>query len=599
MVSAIRRMGVAGDALAEYFMDPIDIQDASTEPAKVSMDCVHPSYFWIVIFVALGTVSGVGCDRSKPLSGTDSVPGVIGGRSESPRSERPLPNAATFDPSTEVFSFRGVHALKLGISESNIDKLQRDERPYVRASMEESGRAIFSTIGVKLKGAAGSFQGFDGKPGFTLNMDKYEKGVRFHSLDKFHLNNSVQDDTYLNEWLGSEVFRRAHYPAPRVAHAVLTINERPPELYVLREGYDEILIQRFFTAAKGNLYDGGFVQDLDAELEKDAGDGVDDHSDLRAIATRLGSGDFQARVEGLSELIDLDRFLTFFALERMVAHWDGYCNSANNYRLYLDPDSNRAVFLPHGMDQIFGDIGMPLFDPNGALVARVVMSSDTLRSQYREKVRELMPIFYPPDELLEAIEEKSVQLQESMGELGEAFQDQHRQKVEDLKQRIRERAENMLAQLEEADPVPIEIPLKGSVPLDSWYPSTDGDRIAATVSGEGATDECFKVNFLGEQSGMGAWRCPMLLSRGKYFLRGRFRVSELQPLDAENLETIVYGTQRDERWLRWEGDAMWQEIAMEITVLEDRASVEVLVGVRGAAGNLVIDRKSMRLERLE
>ena len=44
---------------------------------------------------------------------------------------------------------------------------------------------------------------------------------------------------------------------------------------------------------------------------------------------------------------------------------------------------------------------------------------------------------------------------------------------------------------------------------------------------------------------------------------------------------------------------MWQEIAIEITVLEDRASVEVLVGVRGAAGNLVIDRKSMRLERLE
>jgi hypothetical protein len=222
-----------------------------------------------------------------------------------------------------------------------------------------------------------------------------------------------------------------------------------------------------------------------------------------------------------------------------------------------------------------------------------------LRNQYREKVRELMPIFYPPDELLEAIEEKSVQLQERIGELGEEFQDQHRQQVEDLKRRIRERAENMLAQLEEADPAPIEIPLKGSVPLDSWYPSTDGDRIAATVSGEGTTDECFEVDFLGEQSGMGAWRCPMLLSRGKYFLRGRFRVSELQPLDAENLETIVYGTQRDEQWLRWEGNTMWQEIAMEITVLEDRASVEVLVGVRGAAGNLVIDRKSMRLERLE
>ena len=43
MVSAIRRMGVAGDALAEYFMDPIDIQDASTEPAKVSIQVIFGS----------------------------------------------------------------------------------------------------------------------------------------------------------------------------------------------------------------------------------------------------------------------------------------------------------------------------------------------------------------------------------------------------------------------------------------------------------------------------------------------------------------------------------------------------------------------------
>ncbi|MFN7626356.1 MAG: hypothetical protein ACK5PZ_05960, partial [Pirellula sp.] len=85
----------------------------------------------------------------------------------------------------------------------------------------------------------------------------------------------------------------------------------------------------------------------------------------------------------------------------------------------------------------------------------------------------------------------------------------------------------------------------------------------------------------------------------KYRLQGRFRVVELQPLDTENLETIVYGTQRDERWLRWEGDPMWRDISMEINVVEDRAGIEVLVGIRGTAGNLVVDRNSFRLERLE
>ncbi|MBM3964220.1 MAG: hypothetical protein FJ308_04015 [Planctomycetes bacterium] len=540
---------------------------------------------WGIIYMlplAMVLLLGVGCDSSG-----------------SSRSERQRSKGKDLDPTAEVFSTGRVHELRLSITQSNIDKLQRDERPYVRASLIESAGSTFPRIGIKLKGSAGSFQGFDGKPGFTINMDKYEKGVRFHSLDKFHLNNSVQDETYLNEWLGSEIFRRAGYPAPRVAHATVTINDRSPQLYILREGYDTIFIRRFFKSSKGNLYDGGFVQDLDAELEKDCGEGVDDHSDLRAISERLGSEDFQERVNGVSALIDLDQFLTFFALERMVAHWDGYCNNANNYRLYFDPESKRAVFLPHGMDQIFGDMGMPLFEPNGALVARVVMSSDKLRSQYRDKVRELLPIFNPPDSLIDAIDAKSAELQEIAGVFGEEFREQHRHQVNDLKQRVRERAANIVAQLEEEIPAPLDIPLLGFVPLDPWYPGTDHDQITASISGEDTSDEVLDVNFCGGQPGMGAWRCPVLLARGRYRLHGRFRVAELQPLDSENLETIVYGTQRDERWLRWDGDLNWQEIAMEIKVVEDRVGIEFLVGIRGAAGKLEVDKKSLRLERLE
>lgn len=563
-------------------MNLFGFHKALNMPDMASVNSFLSTCFHAAIFAAMGLIVGLGCERSG-----------------SSRSNLRPSNSENSDPSAELFSGGRVHALKLSITQSNIDKIQSDERPYVRATLEESTGAQLPKIGVKLKGAAGSFQGFDGKPGFTINMDKFEKGLRFHSLDKFHLNNAVQDATYLHEWLGSEVFRRAGYPAPRVTHAILTVNDRPPELYVLREGYDAILLRRFFGEAKGNLYDGGFVQDLDAELEKDGGDGVDDHSDLRAIAASLGHEDFQERVNGVAELVDLDRFLTFFALERMVAHWDGYCNNANNYRLYLDPESNRAVFLPHGMDQIFDDVGMPLLDPNGAMVARMVMSSVILRSRYRDKVRELLPIFDPPDSLIEAIDTKSKELQQGIGILGNEFLAQHRERVEELKQRVRERAANILSQLEEKDPAPLEIPLQGSVPLESWYFGNDNDQITATSSGAETEAQRLEALISGAQPGMGAWRSPVLLARGKYRLLGRFRASELQPLDSENLETIVYGTQRDERWLRWDGDEGWQEIGMEINVVEDLAGIEILVGIRGKAGTLVVDRTSFRLERLE
>lgn len=575
-------MRVVGRELAENHMNRSGFQHPSGTTKLASRDFFASWCIVALAPIAMVLLLGAGCDGSR-----------------SSRSERPRSDGREFDPTTEVFASGRVHALRLSITQSNIDKLQRDERPYVRASLIESAGATYPRIGIKLKGAAGSFQGFDGKPGFTINMDKYEKGVRFHSLDKFHLNNSVQDETYLNEWLGNEIFHRAGYPAPRVAHATVAINDRSPELYVLREGYDSIFIRRFFKSSNGNLYDGGFVQDLDAELEKDGGEGVDDRSDLRAISDRLGSEDFQERVNGVSALIDLDRFLTFFALERMVAHWDGYCNNANNYRLYFDPESMRAVFLPHGMDQIFGDIGMPLFDPNGALVARVVMSSDRLRGQYRDKVRELLPIFNPPDNLIEAIDAKSAELQQLAGVFGEEFLEQHRHHVNDLKQRVRERAANIVAQLEEEIPAPLDIPVLGFVPLEPWYPGTDHDQITTTVSGEGSTEEVLEVKISGGDPGMGAWRCPVHLERGKYRLHGRFRVLELQPLDSDNLETIVYGTQRDERWLRWDGELNWQELAMEINVVEDRVGIEFLVGIRGSAGKLEVDKKSFRLERLE
>ena len=84
-------------------------------------------------------------------------------------------------------------------------------------------------MALKLKGAAGSFREWDDRPALTLNMGKLRKGGAYHGLVKFHLNNSVQDETYLHEWLCSDLFRRAPgVPAPRkrVTHA-LGLAQRP------------------------------------------------------------------------------------------------------------------------------------------------------------------------------------------------------------------------------------------------------------------------------------------------------------------------------------------------------------------------------------
>lgn len=419
--------------------------------------------------------------RSSPFLILCVVTAISIGCSASQSSKAPATGSeakkepALRDRGSKVFQSTGVHELKLEIDDKAIEKIQAGHRPYVRAKLTELGHASYESIGIKLKGAAGSYQGFDGKPGFTVNMDKYRKKQSFHGLDKFHLNNAVQDETYLNEWLGHEVFEAAHYPAARVKHAMLTINDRPPALYVFRETYDGLFLERAFRRPTGNLYDSGAGQELDGELEKDAGLGGDDRSDLRRVIEAIRIEDPKERYEQMNKYIDIDRFMTFMALERMVCHWDGYTVGMNNYRLYFDPESDRAVFLPHGMDQIFGDVGMSLFEFSDTLVATQILGNDDWRAQYRARVRELLPIFNPPDALIDKVDAAAQRLLPSLQRLGEEAVEAHRNLVEELKQRIRDRAANLVEQLEQDPPSPLTI--EESQALPDWFPTKDAEEI--------------------------------------------------------------------------------------------------------------------------
>ena len=85
-----------------------------------------------------------------------------------------------------------------------------------------------------------------------------------------------------------------------------------------------ITSQTGFGDATGNFYDGGFVQDINADLEKDSGQGPDDHSDLRALQAACLEPDPEKRWPAIEERLDVDAFVSFMALELMTCHWDGY-----------------------------------------------------------------------------------------------------------------------------------------------------------------------------------------------------------------------------------------------------------------------------------
>ena len=145
----------------------------------------------------------------------------------------------------------------------------------------------------------------------------------------------------------------------------------------------------------------------------------------------------------MESLVDMDAFLAFMAMERMTCHWDGYTDKANNYRLYFDPGRRKAVFLPHGMDQMFENPEAGLFDPSDKIVAGVVTGSDALRKRYRERLEKLLPLMSPADGLVRRIDEIERRLRPVIEAMDRERATQRDEQVAALKERLIARAENL------------------------------------------------------------------------------------------------------------------------------------------------------------
>jgi len=102
-----------------------------------------------------------------------------------------------------------------------------------------------------------------------------------------------------------------------------------------------------------------------------------------------------ARIEGL---VDVDRFIDFWAAEYLVMHADGYARNTNNFYLYDDPISGRLQFIPWGIDSImFQDTALDWEDarPEGAVWAEGILSRrlynlSSTQDAYFERLRQLL-----------------------------------------------------------------------------------------------------------------------------------------------------------------------------------------------------------------
>jgi spore coat protein H len=349
--------------------------------------------------------------------------------------------------SDAFFAAKEVIHLSIDLDKKELDSLRREPRKYAKATLTE-GKEVYKDVGIHLKGAAGSYRGIDDKPGLTLNMDKFGGKKMFHGLDKWHLANSVQDPSYLSELICGELYRAAGVPASRVAHAVVTINGKKRGLYYLKEGYDKYFRKRHFDDPHGNLYDGGFLRDLDQQLQHLSGTAdVKKHSDLAALMKACNEKKAD-RFKKMEKVLDVDKFVTFLCLQVMTWDWDGYPMNQNNYRVYHEPKKDKIIFIPSGMDQMWGEPrGTALPDFKGK-VARALMETPEGRARYLKRMKELLEKVYDSGALVKRLDELEKRIQPALAAIDKGAGRDYPNQVKRLKDAIPARAKSIKEQLE-------------------------------------------------------------------------------------------------------------------------------------------------------
>lgn len=340
-----------------------------------------------------------------------------------------------------------VVTLAVDVGPKEADSLRREPKKYVTATLKE-GTKTYPNVAVHLRGAVGSFRPFDDRPGLTVNMDKFADDQRFHGLDKFHLANSVQDPSYLSELICGELFRAAGVPAARIGHAVVTVNGRPRGLYYLKEGYDAGFLKLHFKNSHGNLYDGGFLVDIDTPLQLLSGKGdVADRADLKALAAAAREPDPAKRYARLEKLLDLDAFISYLAVDTVIWDWDGYPVKRNNYRVYHDPARDKIVFIPSGMDQMFADVNGPILPGFEGMVARGLIDIPEGKKRYLARVSEVMKTVFRTDALLKRLDELEARIQPVLAKVDAGAGRDYKHHVDRLRHAVRERPKSVNEQL--------------------------------------------------------------------------------------------------------------------------------------------------------
>lgn len=316
-------------------------------------------------------------------------------------------------PGQDLFDSNRVVKIQVTLKPSDWDTLCKQERDiavqFSKDRLKDPVKSPYTwfpadvTIdGTQLKNVSIRKRGFIGsadteRPGLNLELNRFVKGQNFGGRTSLKLHNNKQDGSNVRQALAYQIFNAAGVPGPRCTFATVEVNGKNFGVFSNLEAVDALFLKRHFGNDNGNLYEAqvsdfrpGWTGTFEKKNNKEAG-----RDDLEAVAKALQSEDAQLLTE-LGRVLDIDSFISFWAVESLINHWDGFAGDLNNAFVYHDRASGKLRFIPWGADGTFGShhVFVP-FEPPASVWAvsyltRRLYNHPVTQQKYRARLQELL-----------------------------------------------------------------------------------------------------------------------------------------------------------------------------------------------------------------
>jgi spore coat protein CotH len=353
----------------------------------------------VTALVLTALVPSLAASQSRPQTSPPLGHAVPRGTPPSTVPPSPPPPTGGSPLASALFDPTAIQDLYLTVNTRDWVQLKEEfrENTYYLADMRWRDQVV-RNVGIRSRGS-GSRSG--SKPGLKVDFNEYSAGQEFLGLKSLVLDNFLQDPSMIRERIAMLLFEEMGIRAPRETHARLFVNNEYVGLYAIVESIDKQFLKRQLGENDGYLYEFNWkdvpynFEYLGSDLEPYAEHFQAQTHETESMATlfrpiremvwAFSESPSSQFLTLASEQMDLEKLMSYIAIENFIADADGILGNwgMNNFYLYRFEDSSRHQLIPWDKDSSFRSTTYDIWDKiDTNVLVRRAMEEGGLRGAY-------------------------------------------------------------------------------------------------------------------------------------------------------------------------------------------------------------------------